>query len=267
MTGSNYSTTGRGIREMARVIHALMLREMQSRFGRQRLGFLWAFLEPLLLVSVLAMIFSMRGRYNPPGMTLVLFLVTGIVPFLLFRNTMRRGMRGQQANIRLLTYPQVQVMDLAVARFVLELTTSIIVFVIVLFGIHLLEIEPVAIQFPLAVLAGIVIMGLYGFALGLIFGSLTPLFRGIANIVNVFIGRPLFFVSGVFFTIEMVPQEFRYILLINPLFHVLEWLRSGFFMQYESRYADMEYAIVCLIVLLFLGLLMQRALRRYSFAL
>jgi capsular polysaccharide transport system permease protein len=158
-------------------------------------------------------------------------------------------------------------MDIAVARFLLELSTSITVFVIVVFGVHLLKIEPVAVQSPLAVLAGIVIMGLYGFALGQIFGSLTPLFRGIGNIAQVFIGRPLFFISGVFFTIEMVPQEYRYVLLINPLFHVLEWLRSGFFMQYESRYADMEYAIVCLIVLLFLGLLMQRALRRYSFAL
>ncbi len=267
MTGAHYATLGSAVREMARVIHALMLREMQSRFGRQRLGFLWAFLEPLLLVSVLVMIFSMRGRYNPPGMTLVLFLVTGIVPFQLFRYTMRRGLRGQQANIRLLTYPQVQVMDLAVARFLLELTISIIVFVTVIFGIHLLEIEPVAIQFPLAVLAGIVIMGLYGFALGLIFGPLTPLFPAIGNIIQVFLGRPLFFISGVFFTIEMVPQEFRYILLINPLFHVLEWLRSVFFMQYESRYADMEYAIICLIVLLVLGLLMQRALRRHSFVL
>ncbi len=267
MTGSNYSSLGSALREMARVIHALILREMRTRFGRQRLGYLWAFLEPVLFVSVLAVIFSIRGRYDPPGMTLVLFLITGIVPFLLFRHALRRGLRAQDATNRLVTYPQVQITDIALARLLLELSTSITVIIVLIFGIYLLEIEPVAIQSPLAMLAGIVVMGLYGFALGLIFGSLTPLLPGLANIIQVFLGRPLFFVSGVFFTIEMVPHEIRPILLINPLFHVLEWLRSGFFMQYQSRYADMEYAIICLIVLLFLGLLMQRALRRHSFVL
>jgi capsular polysaccharide transport system permease protein len=255
------------MQEMARVIHALILREIQSRFGRQRLGFLWALLEPLLFVSVLTVIFSLRGRYHPPGMTLVLFLITGISPFLLFRHTMRRGIRGQEANNRLLAFPQVQVMDIAVARFLLELCIGITVFVILLVGVGLLDLEPIDIQYPLGVLAGILIMGLYGFALGLVFGSLMPMFPGIGNFIQIFLGRPLFFVSGVFFTIEMVPREFRHILLVNPLFHVLEWLRSMFFTQYESRYADMAYSGIWLVVLLFLGLVMQRALRRHSFAL
>jgi capsular polysaccharide transport system permease protein len=252
---------------MARVIHALILREMRTRFGQQRLGFLWAFVEPIIFVAVLAVIFSIRGRYHPPGMTLVLFLITGIVPFLLFRQTLRRGMRGQGGNNKLLAFPQVQIMDIVLATFLLELSISITVFVVLVFGIHLLEMEPVVVQYPLAVLAGILIMGLYGFALGLIFGSLVPMVRSLPNIVQMFVGRPLFLISGVFFTIEMIPQEYRHILLINPLFHVLEWLRSVFFMRYESRYADMEYAIIWLVVLLSLGLLMQRALRRHSFAL
>lgn len=267
MTISSHIALRSALQEMSRVIHALVLREMRTRFGRQRLGYLWALLEPILFVGVLAVIFSIRGRYHPPGMTLILFLITGIVPFLLFRHAMTRGIRGQEANNRLLAYPQVQIMDISIARFLLELSTSITVFAILISIVYLLDLEPLIIQSPLGVLAGIAMLGLYGFALGLIFGSLTPLFRDIEPLIQVVIGRPLFFISGVFFTIEMVPPEYRHLLLINPLFHVLEWLRSVFFVQYESRYADMEYALICLVILLFFGMLVQRALRRHSFVL
>jgi capsular polysaccharide transport system permease protein len=265
MTTANTMAVGGAVREMGRVIGALILRETQTRFGRQHLGYIWALLGPIILISLLSVLFSIRGRYHPPGMTLVLFLVTGIVPFYLFRQTLSRGSRALRSNMALLAYPQVQIMDIALARFLLEFVTYFAVFSIIVFGVFLMEIEPVRIQSPLVVLAGIVLIGSFGFALSLIFGSLSPLIPDIEPIVSTFLGRPLFFISGVFYTIDRIPEEFRFILIYNPLFHALEWTRSGFFPSFQSAYLDLKYALICFLVLLFLGLVMQRAMRRYAF--
>ena len=51
MTVSRFSNIGGGIQEMGRVIHALILRDMRTRFGRHHLGYIWAFLEPIITVG------------------------------------------------------------------------------------------------------------------------------------------------------------------------------------------------------------------------
>ena len=45
-----------------------------------------------------------------------------------------------------------------------------------------------------------------------------------------------------FFTAEMLPKGIRDILLYNPVLHVIEYLRSSFFQQYESVYYNLGYA-------------------------
>ena len=73
---------------MKRVTHALILRDIKAKFGEQRLGYLWALLEPILFVTILAGLYSMRSGRDIDGMPLTTFLVTGFVPFFLFRNIM-----------------------------------------------------------------------------------------------------------------------------------------------------------------------------------
>ena len=73
-------------------------------------------------------------------------------------------------------------------------------------------------------------------------------------------GRPLFFISGLFFTAEMMPTGVREFLLLNPILHMIEWLRSAFFVEFESRHASVEYALAGALVSAFLGLVMLRGL-------
>ncbi len=96
----------------ARVIHALMLRETKTRYGKHKLGYLWALFEPVLQVMVFVILFTMGGHETVSGMPLVLFVLTGVTPFILFRNTMQQGLNAIDANRALLTFPQVKTFDL-----------------------------------------------------------------------------------------------------------------------------------------------------------
>jgi capsular polysaccharide transport system permease protein len=81
-----------------------------------------------------------------------------------------------------------------------------------------------------------------GSGLGMLFCALAPSMPSLRNLTNPFLVRPLFFTSGLFFTAEMLPKGLRDVLLYNPVLHVIEYLRSSFFVEFDSANCDLGYA-------------------------
>ena len=246
----------------ARIICALVLREVNVKFARQRLGYLWAFVEPVAFVAAFALILSVGGKTLPAGMPAVPFLITGIVPFFLFRDVVTATLRGVSANKALLVYPQVTAFDVMIARFLLETATALVVFVALLAAMKGLGID-VRIERPLEAFGWLIAMGLAGFGFGAACGALEPLFPAVERVVPAVILRPLFWISGVFFTSGMLPPDLRDLALLNPLLHMVELLRSAFFHEFENQYATYPYAVFTLLIVLFIAALLHRALRRH----
>ena len=249
------------IRTQARVVSALILRELRTRFGREQLGYIWAVLEPSIYVAVFGLIFTLAGRPAPAGMPTVVFLITGIVPFLLFRNTMTRSISAILSNRPLLTFPMVTPLDLVVGRAILESATMFLVFIVMVLGAMAIG-QQVRIENALLVLAALICIAMMGFGVGAFLGSFAIMFPSIERLLPSFIIRPLFFTSGLFFTASMVPEEFRHIVLLNPLLHGSELIRSGFFFEFESEHGQWSYILPWTVVDVFLGLVAQRALKR-----
>jgi len=251
------------LHSMFRVIYALILREVKVRYGPLKIGFLWGLIEPILFVGVLSIIFYIRRDSVVYGMPLLVFLLTGIIPFLLFRNTMSRTLTGAQQNKALLHFPQINPFEIVVARSILEFVVVLIAFTILCILMDISGLAEIDIEEPIKLLIILMTMSLLGFAVGTGIGAWIPLFPLVERIATIFISRPLFFLSGVFFTIEMIPVAFREYLLWNPLFHLVEMFRSYFFISFESNYTDPAYVASCTLILLFIALATQRALRRY----
>jgi capsular polysaccharide transport system permease protein len=135
------------------------------------------------------------------------------------------------------------------------------VFFLILAGAHALG-YTIKIENPLRVLFALGCLAVTGLGLGAVFAALVPFVRSMQQIIGIFAGRPLFFTSGLFFTAEMLPAGVREILLLNPLLHMIEWLRSAFFVEFESSYASPAYALGAALVTMCLGLVMLRGLRK-----
>ena len=251
----------RSARVQARVIHALVLREIGVKFARQRLGYLWAFVEPVAFIAAFSLILSVGGRSLPAGMPAVPFLMTGIIPFFLFRDVVSATVRGVSANKPLLVYPQVTAFDVMLARLLLETATAIVVFIALLAVLAGIGVD-VRIERPIEAFAWLIAMGLAGFGFGAACGALEPLFPAVERIVPAVVLRPLFWISGVFFTSGMLPPDLRDLALLNPLLHMIELMRSAFFHEFENQYAGYPYAVFSLLIVLFIAALLHRALRR-----
>jgi capsular polysaccharide transport system permease protein len=251
----------RGLVVQGEVIHAVILRETRTRFGAYRLGYLWALVEPILVILTFWGLYRIAGRQPPPGMDLFGFVATGIVPYTLFASSANRVAEAVNGNKALLNYPQVMPIDLALARGLLEAATYAAVF-IVLMGVHALWIQELSVDRPLMVIAGFAMASLLGTTLGQIFCGLGQWNNSVDRARGPLL-RPLFWISGIFFTAGQLPEHARDAMLWNPVLHVTEIVRDGWYASHASPHADPLFVLRWILFFALAGLLLERWMRRH----
>jgi len=241
-----------------RSVSALMLREMTTRYGRTPGGYLWAILEPLGMIILLSVAFSLLARAPSLGTSFLLFKATGFLILQIFT-----GLGGQVGNALsfskpLLRYPRVTWGDALLARFILNVLVIFTVITLILTGIILYEGVDVILRWG-AILGA---MGLTA-ALGLGVGCLNcflfmrfPVWNQVWSIAT----RPLFLISGVIFLYEDMPSLAQSILWYNPILHLTGLMRMGFYPMYRPDYISLVFVGLCILIPMAFGLLL---LKRY----
>lgn len=255
----SFMTLAEGLHTQFQVVHALIIRETRTRYGASSLGYLWALLEPLFWVATFYGIFAYTGRYLPGGMDVTGFIATGIVPYMMFRSALTQAMQAINSNRSLLFYPQVKPLDLAIARTLLEMLTVLSVFALILAGRALVRGEWVVDQ-TLLLLGGFLLAWLLGASIGLAMMGLSVIYSGTQRLVNI-VMRPMFFISGIFFTANELPTTLREYLLWNPVLHTVEMTRDGLFPGYTAHYVNVAYVLAWIVGFTYLGLLLERLSR------
>jgi capsular polysaccharide transport system permease protein len=243
------------------VIHALVLRETRTRFGEHQLGYLWALIEPMLWIGSFWGLYYFGARAAPHNLDVVGFLATGVLTFEIFDSNVGRIGEAINGNKPLLFYPPVKPLDLVIARAALETGTLTAVFCVVMGGAALLRGEAPRVDNLLQVMLGLGLSAGLGASLGLFLCMLG----GLSNVVDRLRGpilRPLFWISALFYTVDDVPSDLRELMLYNPVVHVVETVRDGWFPEYTAHYADPLYPVWFILAFGFLGLLLERVVRR-----
>ena len=254
------ATLRRGFASQLEVVIALILRETRTRFGRNRLGYLWAVVEPVIVTLTFYAVLVVSKRELPPGMGTFGFVATGVLPYTLFSNSINRVAEAVNGNKPLLYYPQVRPLDLVIARSTLEAATLIAVFILVMGGEALVA-QRLEIHDPLLVISGMAAASALGTGFGLVFCGLGQI-SSVVDRARGFLMRPLFWVSGIFFAAEMLPESTRNEFLWNPMLHVTEMTRAGWFESYEATYVDPGYVLWWIGGVVLVGLLLERWVRR-----
>ncbi|CZF80149.1 Polysialic acid transport protein KpsM [Grimontia celer] len=241
------------LRVQGRVIYALILREALSKYGKSKIGYMWALVEPISQVLLLVLIFSALGRQSPVGGDLAVFFATGIVPWLLYSNLAKRMSSAFSANQALMAYPHVTPFDVLMGRALLESTTMIVVFALIVFALQLMG-KALSIHDLFNVITALLTLTVFSIGVGMINAAIRVYWDSWDKLFNA-ANRPLYFLSGIFFTASSLPPQAREFLQWNPIFQCVEWVRAGFFSTYESAYIRFDFAISCALILFTLGLI------------
>ena len=248
------------VRVQGRVLLALMLRESRTRYGRERVGYLWALMEPILHIASFYLIFQYMLRVVPLGHSLPMFLATGLATYLGFNNVLHRTQGGFASNEALLAYPLVSVMDVFLARALLEFTTWVTVTFIILGSLILSGLDP-APHSVLTMVGALVMLFGIGFGVGTIVGILAQLFPSFDNLLSIPF-RLLYFTSGVFYLPDTLPPAARDVLVWNPVLQGITLFRMGYYGNYDSHLLDMKYLVIWSAVSVLLAFLVERLTRK-----
>jgi capsular polysaccharide transport system permease protein len=235
-----------------RVIWALLLREILTRYGRHNIGFLWLFVEPMLFTLGVTALWSATRSVHGSDMPIVAFALTGYASVLLWRNMPARCIGALEPNSSLLYHRNVRPIDIYLSRLLLEAAGATISFVALsLFFIFIgwLDLPEDVIK----VVEGWLLLGWFGAALALLMGALSEASETIEKLWHP-ASYLLFPLSGAAFLVEALPAEAQQYALLLPMVHGVELLREGFFGSSIHAHYDIGYMALINAVLTVLGL-------------
>jgi capsular polysaccharide transport system permease protein len=240
-----------------RSIGALMLRETGTTYGRNPGGYVWAVLEPLGMISVMALVFSLMIRSPPLGTSFLLFYAVSYLPFDFFQGIERKTNTSLRSAQAILAYPRVTWVDVVLARAAMNVLVDLsVVAIVMIVVVNIIDVHTVIDIRPL--LMALFMAGLLGLGVGLINAIMRGIFPVWVTMWGI-LSRALFIGSGVFFLYADLPPFIQNILWWNPLTHVVALGRTGFYPSHEATFVSFLYVFGFALTLIAFGLIVMRA--------
>jgi ABC-type polysaccharide/polyol phosphate export permease len=247
-----------------RVLHALMMREVITRYGRDNLGVLWLVGEPMIFTLGVATLWSAAKLTHGSGIPIVAFAVTGYSSVLMWRNATSQCSAGIEANKPLLFHRSVLIIDVFLTRIALEIVGASSSFVVLSFFFTFIGWMPVPNDVTL-VLEGWFMLAWFGASLALLIGAGTA-FSPLVHRLWHPIAYLLFPMSGAAFMVQWLPKRLQEVVLYLPMVHGVELLRHGYFGNAVHTHYDIAYMAECCVALTLCGMYVVReASRRIEF--
>jgi len=243
---------------MGRVITGLILRETKTRFGKHRLGYVWALIEPAVFILIFAGARTFLRDRVPFGENILLFVIPAMLVLRIFTGISGRMVASISANKALLAYPPVKPPDVIIARFLLEMLTMSVLIVLFFAMMAWIVNTEVILYFDRFLIAtGALFLLCAGMGtFNAVFSIIWPAWEKIWG----FTGLPLLILSGVFFVPSSMPPKYQHWLSFNPLLNCVEWMRTATYLTYDPL-LDKAYPIMFGLVALVIGLSLERIYR------
>lgn len=249
-----------GWRIQRRVIGALMIRELVTRFGRENIGFLWIMVEPLLFAGMVGFVWRYMKGPEEHGVSIVAFVASGYIPMTFFRHAVMRTTRVFSVNGSLLYHRQIKVLDFIFVRVLIEMIGAMMAYLFI--GALLLILK----EFPVPADLGSLFLGwilycLFTFSLCLVLAPLSEMSEIIEKLmpVTLYIMIPF---SGVFNMVSWLAPHFQQAMLYSPFVSPMELMRHGIFGDRVNAIWELSVPLTSTIVLTLIGLSLCRRVRR-----
>jgi ABC-type polysaccharide/polyol phosphate export permease len=255
-----FSSLGQSWGIQRRVIGALLMREILTRFGRHNIGFLWLFVEPMLFTLGVTALWSIAKLGHGSNLPIVAFAITGYSSVLLWRNMPGRCIGAITPNLSLMYHRHVKVIDIFAARLLLEAGGATISFVVLaLFFSAIGWINPP--EDVGKVLFAWFMLAWFGSSLAVLMGAWSEQSEVVDKLWHP-ASYLLFPLSGAAFMVDALPKAGQDFVLLLPMVHGVELLREGYFGSIFKAHYDIPYMVVVCAALTLLGLVKTRQISR-----
>jgi ABC-2 type transport system permease protein len=221
------------------IILFLIYKNLQLKYKHSALGFLWSLLHPFLYLLIFLAIFSAAfpGIENYP-----LYVLSGLVFWIYFA-----GGTNQLCIVFIKNTHLIKSLNIPKTIYPLtELGSELVSFMLGLIPfMFIMYYMGLNITFNLLYLIPVILLfSVFIFSVGIILGSLNVFFRDVGILWNT-INPAMFYLSPIAYSYKIVPEQYRFIVKYNPLYHFLEIVRN---VLYDGQAPSMHYLGNCLII-------------------
>jgi len=206
------------------LLYFLTLRDIKVRYKQTLMGVAWVIIQPLLTVLIFTLVFNRFVRLDAGSLPYPLFALCGLLLWLFFANAVTNSTHSLVSNANLITkvyFPRMFIPAASVGAGLVDLSVAFLLLVLLLFyyGVALsLQI----LMLPVFVL----MMALLALGVGLLAAAVTVKYRDLRHALP-FIIQLWMFASPVIYPISVVPQRWKWLVMINPVAGIIEGFRAA----------------------------------------
>ena len=259
MTVETQLTFWQQARLQGRVIWALTMREVITRFGREGLGAFWLLAEPaMFVIGVMAIFSHIEGN---PSYSMAEYLAVSYPTILFWRNGTNRVTKALEVNRALLHHEPIRTFDVIYSRILLEFSGAAGAFTL----LYLSFVELHICRWPadwLNFAEGYIFVIWFSFAFVLIMAALAELSETIERVSHIILYL-MIPASGIFVPLYLLPIGLRNLLVYFPLIDAVEYFHHGYYGARMPTYYNIPWAMAATLFMTLFGYaLMQIAIRR-----
>lgn len=250
-----------GLLVQGSVVKALLLRDLQARFGRHNIGYLWVIGEPLMLASVITLLHTLATNgQNSHGISPFTFILTGYCLFMVFRSATTRSDGALHGAQSLFYHRMVSPLDIMLGRAILDFIAAIFALILLQAVGILLGLSEFPAR-PIYLIGAIALLGWLSFATSLLVATYSYRSRLVERLVHplTYLSQPL---SGAWFSMSFLPASARDYMAWNPMMSIFEMARYGQFQHASDTWIYSQYVLAVNACLTFWGLIEIRRIRR-----
>jgi lipopolysaccharide transport system permease protein len=241
----------------------LVRRDFQQRFVGSAGGWLWGFIQPLVLLASWVFVFHLCLKTPVPKGEVtdnyVMFLACGYLPFLLFQETVTRSATSLVDNANLITKTVFPAEFIPLAVFLSALVQHLLALAIVLAGVFLWVQH--ASYWMLMLPFYMVIIGLIAVGVGWIVAALQVYLRDTAQVLTLVLTF-LFWMTPIFIAEAQYPKWSRFVIKLNPLAYVVRAYRDRLLSGRAPAWEDVVTVTLYSLAVFVAGGLLFRQLKR-----
>lgn len=250
-----------GLAAQGTVVRALLLRELQQRFGRHNIGYLWVIAEPMMLASVVTVLHAVVSPHGDSGMSPYTFMLTGYSIYIIFRNTFNRAESLLHSSESLFYHGMITPMNLVLAMTLVDTLGCVSALLFLQSVGIMLGIAEMPFR-PLYLIGAICLFAWWSFGMALLVAAYSygkPIMGRLVHPASYF-ALP---VSGAFMTMTILPTWTRPYMAWNPMMSIFEMARYGQFERASDHYIHIGYVVSVAVFSTYWGLLAIRQVRKH----
>lgn len=208
----------------------LMSRDFKVKYKRSVLGVIWSLLNPILMMTVMAIVFSQMFRFKVEGINYLVYLMTGIILFNYFSQASNMAMTSVVENFSLINKIYIPKYVFPVAKclfigidFLLTLIPWLGIIALSYFGLgeYTCHFNVYYLVLPYIFLC----MLLFTVGMGLLLSCISVFLRDVFHIYSIII-TIWNYLTPVFYSIEILPQKLQFLMQFNPLYQFINATRT-----------------------------------------